>query len=561
MEQIPDTLELTGRAELAIHHMTSNVDPRLNYTPYFYLNMKGTPPACSHEPWDWGDVAGRYVDALVSLRQMTGSRTGINIEENLKDLLVSSINKDNGLTYRFKTPWSNHEAGMFDQGRTLSAFLSCFMATGSRKYLNLAANMIDGLWGIAVHIHEKQEGYSFCYYPYSTYLKDGWDAGEIAEPTCYGGGSTILPVVKFYEITGSQRARELAQRLINFIVFESKVFDEKGGFLPPDLIPDRPHFHSKSLTFLGILKFASLENRQDLFIWGKKAYDWACKWGTSFGWFPEGVGSQNHEPTPWSETCCTIDMIESAILLAKNGFPEYWNHVERFARNNLMESQIVDVGWIQEKSRVKKRDTKRTCFKGTPEMMLGGFVGRSKPHDLIADGFQMACCCGAGARGLYQVWDNAAWGGKDALHVYLLLNKRFPHGEIQSHLPHEGKVLLKNVKANCLYLRMPDWLSGESVSVFCNGKEYPSKMGNSFLHVPSFNTGSTIEVRFPMKTLQKTEKIQKWVFDILWRGDTILRMNPSGDNVPLYQRESMNAEQVSWRSIPRIPKQGNTIHW
>jgi hypothetical protein len=64
-----------------------------------------------------------------------------------------------------------------------------------------------------------------------------------------------------------------------------------------------------------------------------------------------------------------------------------------------------------------------------------------------------------------------------------------------------------------------------------------------------------------MKTLQKTEKIQKWVFDILWRGDTILRMNPSGDNVPLYQRESMNAEQVSWRSIPRIPKQGNTIHW
>lgn len=383
-ELIPDTLELTDRAELAIRHMTANVDRKLNYTPYFYLHMTSDPPGCSHEPWDWGDVAGRYVDALVSLRQMTGCRTGKDIEENLKDLLLSTINKANGLTYRFKTPWSNYEAGMFDQGRTLSAFLSSYMATGAKKYLDLAAKMVDGLWDIAIHVHRKDRGYSFCYYPFSTYLQDGWDAGEIAEPTCYGGGSTILPVVKFYEISGSPRARDLAERFINFIVFESGVFDEKGGFLPPDLIPDRPHFHSKSLTFLGILKYAVLEKRQDLFAWSKKAWDWAYNWGTSFGWFPEGVGSRLHEPTPWSETCCTIDMIETVILLAKKGFPEYWNHVERFARNYLMESQIVDIGRILEKAGIKKKNSKRACFAGAPEMMLGGFVGRSRPHDLIA---------------------------------------------------------------------------------------------------------------------------------------------------------------------------------
>jgi DUF1680 family protein len=558
---IPDTLELTDRAELAIRHMTTNVDHKLSNTPYFYLHMAGAPPGCSHEPWDWGDVAGRYVDALVSLRQMTGSRTGKDIEETLKDLLLSTINKGNGLTYRFKTPWSNYDAGMFDQGRTLSAFLSCHMATGAKKYLDLAAKMVDGLWSIATHVHRRDKGYSFCYYPYSTYMQDGWDGGEIAEPTCYGGGATILPVVKFYEISGSPRARDLAERFINFIVFESGVFDDKGGFLPPDLIPDRPHFHSKSLTFLGILKFAILEKREDLFAWSKMAWDWAYKWGTSFGWFPEGVGSRLHEPTPWSETCCTIDMIETAILLAQNGFPEYWNHVERFARNYLMESQIVDIGWILVKAGIKKKNTRRARFTGAPEMMLGGFVGRSRPHDLIADGFQMACCCGAGARGMYQVWDNAMKREGDSLYINLLLNKRTPFAEIQSYLPHEGKVLIKNIKARDLYCRIPDWVSAESVSVSCDDKRRPVHIKNGFLHVPSLKPANRVVIRFPVRTEKKKETVQKWTFDILWRGDAIVRMNPTGDKVPLYQREYMNTEQIARRSIPPIPKSENTVHW
>lgn len=33
---IPDTLELADRAELAIHHITTNVDRKLYNTPYRY---------------------------------------------------------------------------------------------------------------------------------------------------------------------------------------------------------------------------------------------------------------------------------------------------------------------------------------------------------------------------------------------------------------------------------------------------------------------------------------------------------------------------------------------
>lgn len=558
---IPDTLELADHAELAIHHITTNVDRKLHNTPYFYLHMNGDPPACVHEPWDWGDVTGRYIDALVSLRQITGTRTGIDIEHSLKDLLVSTLNKKNGLTYRMKTPWSNDEAGMFDQGRALGAFLSLYMATDSKKYLDHAKRMIDGLWNIAIHVERKDKGYTYCYYPYSTYLRDAWDSKETAEPTCYGGGSTILPVVKFYEITGSPKAKELAERFINFIVLESGVFDAWGSFLPPDMIPDRPHFHSKSLTFLGVLKYAVLEKRKDLIEWCRKAYNWAYAQGTSFGWFPEGVGAINHEPTPWSETCSTTDMIETAILLAQNGYPEYWNHVERFARNYLMEAQVVDVEWIRERENVKKRDTKRACFKNASEMMLGGFVGRCRPHDLIADGFQMACCCGAGARALYQVWDHAMQFDKGNLYVNLLLNKRAAYAEVESHLPCEGTVIIKIHRACSLYVRIPDWVSSDSIMMFYTREKIHSIRKNGYVYIPCLKPGDDITMTFPVDIEARKETVQKWRFDILWKGDTIIKISPCGDKVPLYQRDFMNAYQVPYRPKPETPKRRNTVHW
>src|SRR5690242_5505593 len=101
---IPDTLELTGRAEMALSHLTKSVDSKLKYTPYFYLNMLGNPPSCIHENWDYGDITARYIDAIVSLRQMTGSSTGLKEEKKLKELLISTLSKKDGLSYRLKQP-------------------------------------------------------------------------------------------------------------------------------------------------------------------------------------------------------------------------------------------------------------------------------------------------------------------------------------------------------------------------------------------------------------------------------------------------------------------------
>lgn len=148
-----------------------------------------------------------------------------------------------------------------------------------------------------------------------------------------------------------------------------------------------------------------------------------------------------------------------------------------------------------------------------------------------------------------------------ALYLNLLLNKRTSSAEIRSYLPHVGKVLIKNIAAHRLYCRIPDWVSRESVSVLRDEKKHPVTMKNGFLYVPSLQPETRIVITFPVRTIKKNEIIQKWNFDILWRGDTIVRMNPTGDKVPLYQREYMNTERMSYRSSPPIPKSENTVHW
>ena len=68
-------------------------------------------------------------------------------------------------------------------------------------------------------------------------------------------------------------------------------------------------------------------------------------------------------------------------------------------------------------------------------------------------------------------------------------------------------------------------------------------------------------MKFPVCIEARRETIQKWRFDILWRGDTIIKMLPCGDKVPLYQRDFMNTHQVPYRPKPETPKRLNTVHW
>jgi len=46
------------------------------------------------------------------------------------------------------------------------------------------------------------------------------------------------------------------------------------------------------------------------------------------------------------ETCSLTDMLELALKLSEAGVGDYWDDIERFARNQLLENQFRDVDQV-----------------------------------------------------------------------------------------------------------------------------------------------------------------------------------------------------------------------
>jgi len=103
------------------------------------------------------------------------------------------------------------------------------------------------------------------------------------------------------------------------------------------------HFHSRAVTMLGVIRFGNSVGDARALEWGRRVYERARSYGSSFGWFPERIV---RDRAHGCETCPIMDMMESAVILARSGHPQYWEDAERFLRNQLLENQLTDIAWL-----------------------------------------------------------------------------------------------------------------------------------------------------------------------------------------------------------------------
>ncbi len=72
----PDTLDLPERARAALNYFIRNPDRDARFQPYFISNLEADPPYREHNEWDFGDVTGRFLEAIALIRLMTGDGSG-----------------------------------------------------------------------------------------------------------------------------------------------------------------------------------------------------------------------------------------------------------------------------------------------------------------------------------------------------------------------------------------------------------------------------------------------------------------------------------------------------
>ena len=144
----------------------------------------------------------------------------------------------------------------------------------------------------------------------------------------------------------------------------------------------------------------------------------------------------------------------------------------------------------------------------------------------------------------------------------LLLNRASPWLDVHSHLPHEGRVVLRNKTARRLLVRVPLWVSKNVVRATVNGAAARQRWWSRYLFFPDLDPGCEIEVRFPLSERVEHHRSVE-VFEgqsettnyrCVFRGNTLVDISPrsKGKGFPFYRRDHLRTDTAPVATVERF---------
>jgi len=192
-----------------------------------------------------------------------------------------------------------------------------------------------------------------------------------------------------------------------------------------------------------------------------------------------------------------------------------------------------------------------------PERNLGSWAGWASGNDwTVWRAGIMHCCTGNGTRVLYYVWKDMLEHEDDQLRVNLLLNRASRWADVYSHIPYQGKVEVQ-IKAPLkrLLLRAPEWVGSGSDAASCtvSGSPRPLHWEGRYLDLGAAKPGDRAVLIFPISERQVRERIGPETYSLVIKGNTVISIDPPGQNGPLYQDRTLySKDQVKWRNVKRF---------
>ena len=234
------------------------------------------------------------------------------------------------------------------------------------------------------------------------------------------------------------------------------------------------------------------------------------------------------------------DMVALAIRLTDAGLGDYWEDAEQIVRNNLSEQQLIDPRRLEEASRTGPERGPgwdgqlgpfkhhpgtlpgQTVTEGVLERARGVFAGCSKP-DGMPYVWTMQCCTGNGTQGLYYAWEAITRERGGVAEVNLLLNRATPWMDVESWLPHEGRITLRSKTVRRAAIRLPRWVQPGEVEV--EGAEGgPQVIGRRL--VVDTEPGKTVEIRFPVHEEIAEYTVDGTRYTFRFRGNDVVSVEP-----------------------------------
>jgi len=602
--EVPDTLDLAERAVLSINALTGVADPEHGYETYHCAHLDHRPPYMNFR-WG-GPCLPKPIEALLMTRVMSGSNLRADYDLKMLEFMTRDID-DQGLwwmktegapwraeTYKEDTVWIS------TQPRLMVALMELYQVDQNRKWLDLVQRMSDGFARIAKQ-NEDRAWY------YSAFTRGGWREDKTPSVAMMGqaGGERPTPsepeteaftsigcplraFARWYAVSGDKKALEMAQRLARFMLKPTMWGTGEG---PTTAVAGERafwygHFHSHTVGMLGLLEYAIVTNDGGLKEFVANFYEWGRNFGIArIGFFPAVIGSlKEMEKSVHAyagpgatgqacEGCGVAEMTELAVMLSEAGVGDYWDDVDQYVRNQLVEHQVLRRDLLEEISAAgpeHKIDPRMETDKDVIERNIGSFLSATDPT--MAYALWTMCCNSNGPVGLYKAWASIVRHRDGVAQVNLLLNRASPWLDVDSYLPYEGKVVLKNKTARRAYVRIPRWADKKAVRGRVNQKPLVAHWLNNYLMVEGLAPRDVVTIEFPMvETVEKhTELTYRQEYTCHFKGNTLVDISPRAERphytrmglddgtvfpvvkgYPLYQRDFYKREKAPMKKAQR----------
>ena len=562
--ETPDTLDLVERAALAINALTRVVAPERDYEMYFVTEFTEDPPKLYLE-WDGIFNTGKFLEALPLVRIMSGSDYNLDVDAKIMESYLRGAGPD-GLYYcpvanrpwSFYSEWNAAEevktirepyGFIFGEGRLIMGMCMWYQHDHDPRWTPLIEKKIDRLLEMG---YKEDDAISFdrLFLPGQVFTKEPPVGYDYWVP--YG-------VITYYQLTGYKPALEFARMQVNHL--RKNWFSKDGRFL-------LHHFHLNAAGLIEILEYALTVNDAQLVDLVKNAYEYGREIGEPLvGFFPETTRKSFRT----CESCEVADMIFLALRLTRAGLGDHWEDIDRWVRNHFAEGQMTRTDWIEPQrimalqseaakeltSRRKAMVEEKKLFvdeKDVVERSLGSWAGWALANDWsnpdrIAI---MQCCTANAARTLYYIWDAIVTANGTDAQVNLLLNRASPWLDVDSHLPYEGKVVIRNKTAKKLSVRIPEGTPREQVACDVNGRKREMAWSGNYLEMGGLEKGDLVTIEFPMVERSLFKVIGDVPYRLTLKGNTVVDIDPQGTIYPLYQRDHYRRNKAPLKKTTRF---------
>ncbi len=543
----PPDVDLPALAGKAMNYLIHNPRKALDFEPVFQMKPLACPPApLGHDPIAPGDTDCRMDWEYIYMREMSGSREGLEVERGVRKRILDYVRSD-GLAWVPPGHYMEGEvyAGGKPEGEVASTWATAkiirslsetYARTGDQAAIAKAREMFLGLAKLA----DWKQGRAIF-----AGGSGGWRDGKwikSQQPV-----AAVEPLVRYWEVSRDEEALEFAIAVTEGLIAQGPELkiEPTGKF--------NGHMHSTLHGVWGVAHLGLAIGQPRYLEWAKRVYDYATTQGIGTGWL--AAATWNSEVRLLSEMCATSDLVSIASCLAQGGYPEYWDHLERYMRNMIVPSQFsLTPEYVTLYRKTNAGKGARAVDQGLKRMadFAGGFVSAPAPNSWInwmppapqSNGERMqifGCCAPEGMRALHTAWSTVITRSGDETFVNTSFNRESEHAKVVSFLPGQSRLTVVAKRAGDYFVRIPSWSDRDAVTVYRGGKRSALHWAGPALAYARFEQtreGEELTVCYPLAQFRQDVDFAfaarpDLKFRLDWSGNRVVGISPDAAQLPM----------------------------